>query len=55
MDIVDITSVLAIPAFAMLIWQINQLNKQLADTNARYERLVEKMTDLIQTVKSAAS
>lgn len=44
-DIVDITSILSIPAFAVLIWQQVQTNNQLREANARYERLVSVLIE----------
>lgn len=50
-EIIDIGQVLMIPAFAVVIWQLREVNKQLTAANLRYEELVERITPIVESLK----
>lgn len=52
METVDIVSqILSIPAFAVMIWQLREVNKQLTSANERYEELVERITPIVESLR----
>ena len=55
MELVDITSLLQIPAFVVLIWQLKNVNDQLKNADERYERLVTRFIEALDAVEKTAA